>query len=187
MRVISGAARGRPIKTIRSSSLRPTTDRVRGAIFSTLESLDASYANVLDLYAGTGALGIEALSRGAESAVLVEKDRRLARQIQENLRALDMAERGTVLTIPVEVALNTLEDSFTLIFADPPYADEDAVAHIMSVLVTSPAMKEDGMLAVEHAARMDPSAESLTGWVQLRHKVYGDTGVSIYRKEGSLV
>ena len=102
MRVISGSARGRSLKTIRSPNLRPTTDRVKGSLFSMLESLDVCFQSVLDLYAGSGALGIEAISRGASSVVFVENDHRHAQLIKNNLHALGMSERASVLTMDAE-------------------------------------------------------------------------------------
>jgi 16S rRNA (guanine966-N2)-methyltransferase len=148
-----------------------------------LASLDADLSRVLDLYAGTGALGIEALSREKGEAVFVERDRRLCDVIQSNLREMGQAERGHVLQMNVQGALQTLEGPFTLVLADPPYEQEGAVAHILNVLVTSPAMAEGGLLAVEYAARTEPGAADAAGWVPLRKKTYGDTGISIYRKE----
>ena len=154
MRVISGSASGRSLKTIRSPNLRPTTDRVKGALFSMLESLDVCFQSVLDLYAGTGALGIEAISRGADSVVFVENDYHHVQLIEKNLHTLGMSDRASVLTMDAEKSLVEFASQstpFTTVFADPPYANQETVAHIMNFLVTSLAMAVGGVLAIEHA------------------------------------
>ena len=186
MRVIAGTARGRALKTLPSPALRPTSGRVRAALFSMLDSLEADLSQILDLYAGTGSLGIEALSRGAGEAVFVERDQRLCETIQTSLRKMGLVHRGRVVRMAVEQALKTLKGPFTLVVADPPYAQGEAVAHLTQVLVTSPAMAEGGLLAVEHPSRVDPGTGNLAGWARLRHRTYGDTGISIYRKERRL-
>src|SRR5581483_8943357 len=97
MRVIAGAARGRPLQAPKSPATRPTSDLVRGAIFSMLETRGAWFTRVLDLYAGTGAMGIEALSRGAERAVFVERDRAACAVITANLEKTGLSSNGTIL------------------------------------------------------------------------------------------
>jgi len=185
VRVTGGAARGRTLKSLHVPHLRPTSDRVRGALFSMLESLGVDLSSVLDLYAGTGALGIEALSRGGERAVFVERDQKLCRLIQENLRETGMAERGQVLRMSAAEAVTTLEGPFTLALADPPYGDEDAVVQLLRLLVPSRAMAEGGLLVLEHSSRLDTQQLSVPGWRLLRQRQYGDTAVSIYEKERS--
>jgi 16S rRNA (guanine966-N2)-methyltransferase len=107
VRVIAGSARGRPLKAPPGSTTRPTSDRVREALFSALGGAVPGTA-VLDLYAGSGALGIEALSRGAACAVLVERDRRAARTIAENLDRAGVADRATVVRAPCAMARKSL-------------------------------------------------------------------------------
>ncbi|MDQ3317817.1 MAG: 16S rRNA (guanine(966)-N(2))-methyltransferase RsmD, partial [Actinomycetota bacterium] len=122
MRVIAGTARGVKLAPV-PPGVRPTTDRVRESLFNSLGQFFDGGA-VLDLYAGTGALGIEALSRGCERAVFVEKDGRAVAAIRDNLRRTGLAERAEVLRMDVERGLGKLAGSsqlFNLIFLDPPY------------------------------------------------------------------
>ena len=190
MRVIAGSARGRSLQTIRSSKLRPTTDRVKGSLFAILESLGVCFQSVLDLYAGSGALGIEAISRGASSVVFVENDYRHSQLIKKNLLTLNMSDNASVLTMDVEKSLKEFESRnapFTVVFADPPYVNQERVAHIMNFLVTSPAMAVGGVFAVEHATQTDPNANFTPGWMELRKRKYGSTSISIYQKERNVL
>ena len=131
MRVIGGAARGRSIKAPRNSAVRPTSDRVREAIFDVLTHLagvdEVEGAQVLDLFAGSGGLGIEALSRGAGAVTFVEQDRTLAAAISENLRATGLERTGQHQVVRAEVLayLASTSRSFDLALIDPPYAFED--------------------------------------------------------------
>lgn len=123
MRVVAGTLGGRRLAVPPGREVRPTSDRVREALFSSLGPLDG--ARVLDLFAGSGALAIEALSRGASSAVLVERDARAAATIRANLEALELAEpRVTLVVRPAAAALSTAltrGDAYDLVFLDPPY------------------------------------------------------------------
>ncbi|MQG20703.1 MAG: 16S rRNA (guanine(966)-N(2))-methyltransferase RsmD [SAR202 cluster bacterium] len=190
MRVIAGSARGRSLQTIRSTKLKPTTDRVKGSLFSMLESLDVCFQSVLDLYAGTGALGIEAISRGAHSVVFVENNYQHSELIKKNLHTLSMSDQATILTMDAEKSLQRFKSQdkpFTVVFADPPYANQERVAHIMKFLVTSPAMVVGGVFAVEHATQTDPIANLAPGWMELRKRKYGSTSISIYQKERNVI
>ncbi len=126
MRVVAGTARGRRLRAPVGAVTRPTPDRVREAVFNSLHSRGAvAGARVLDLYAGTGALGIEALSRGASSAVFVESDRRALRCLSNNLASTGLAERASVMASDVDAALRELHRggrAFDLAVIDPPYA-----------------------------------------------------------------
>ncbi|HEX2739157.1 MAG TPA: 16S rRNA (guanine(966)-N(2))-methyltransferase RsmD, partial [Rubrobacter sp.] len=122
VRVIAGSARGRRLAPV-PKNVRPTSDRVRESLFNSLGQFFEG-GSVLDLYAGTGALGIEALSRGSERAVFVERDRRVRAVIHENLRRTGFVERAEVIGDDVEPVLGRLSERgelFNLIFADPPY------------------------------------------------------------------
>ena len=125
MRVVSGEARGRPIVAPEGNRTRPTSDRVRESIFNMLFSLNATDdSSVLDLYAGCGALGIEALSRGAAKCVFVEQDRRAIDCIRGNLETLGYSDRATVVQADVLDWVGQNTTSFDLVLADPPYADD---------------------------------------------------------------
>lgn len=178
MRVIGGDARGRTLKAPRGLRTRPTSDLLRGAIFSMLAAMQVQPARVLDLYAGTGALGIEALSRGCERADFVERDRLACDAIRDNLRRADFGARARVLCMPVARALPRLEGAYDLVFLDPPYADRGAAS-----LLDSPAARalltEEAMIVYEHSRRDSPP-ENLGGLPLQRTRSHGSASVSFY-------
>lgn len=129
MRVVSGEFGGRPLKTLDGKITRPTSDKVRGAIFNMI----GPYFNggrVLDLFAGSGGLAIEAVSRGMSAAVLVEKNRKAQAIIQDNIIMTKAENRFTLLKMEAERAIDCLTGRFDLVFLDPPYAKETIVATI---------------------------------------------------------
>lgn len=121
MRVITGSARGRRLKELEGMETRPTTDRVKEGIFNIIQ-FDVEGRKVLDLFAGTGQLGIEALSRGAVSAVFVEQRRDAATLIRENLKVTDLTDRGRIINGDAVSFLASAGEKYDLIFIDPPYA-----------------------------------------------------------------
>src|SRR2546422_5249533 len=121
MRVIGGEARGRPLKGPPRSGVLPTSDLVREAIFAILTAHDCDLTAVLDLYSGTGALGVEALSWGAERCDFVEADAKACEVVRENVRRVDAADRAKVFCLPVAKAPSRLRGPYTLVVADPPY------------------------------------------------------------------
>jgi 16S rRNA (guanine(966)-N(2))-methyltransferase RsmD len=150
--------------------------------------MGADLTRVLDLYAGTGALGIEALSRGAGWCDFVEKDRAMAEVIRENLALTGLRERAKVYPIASERALEALPERYTLVLADPPYADASAWA-VLERLASSPLLAAEALVVVEHSARDEPRGDlgPLALVKALRH---GDSEVSVYqsaagRTEGS--
>jgi 16S rRNA (guanine966-N2)-methyltransferase len=173
VRVIAGSARGRRIVAPEGAETRPTSDRVREATFNALVSLGAvEGATVLDLFAGSGALGIEALSRGADHVTFVEQDRRAVRAIEANLAATGLADRGEVRAVPAERALAEAARSgsrWSLALLDPPYTFDD-----WSALLT--AVPAD--LAVVESGR---PVEPPEGWRVIRERRYGATLVAILR------
>lgn len=189
MRVIAGSAKGRQLKGPpsrrrgdRSTAARPSSEMVRGALFNALEAMDADFSSVLDLYAGTGALGIEALSRGAESCDFVERDRAMADVIRQNLELTGFSDRARVYPIAAERALERLSGPYSLVLADPPYADAGA-ADLLERLARAALVEDDAVVVYEHGARDEPRGDlgpfSLAK--QLRH---GDSAVSIYLPAG---
>jgi len=177
MRIIAGIAKGMVLAVPRGDETRPTSDRVREAIFSSLGARVVD-ADVLDLYAGTGALGLEAASRGARSVVLVERARQALESIAKNVAGFEK-QRGEKATIEVrrgEVLreLGRLDRQFNLIFADPPY-DVAAGPLLEAIGVLAP----DGLLVLETSRR---SVLGLGGlWQAEREAIYGDTRVSYLR------
>lgn len=168
MRVIAGELGGRTLRAPRGRGVRPTSDRVREAIFSALG--DVTGARVLDLYCGTGALAIEALSRGARSAVLVDREPKVAR---ENVEALGLGGRAEVIGGDAARALARLDPGFDLIFCDPPYGkkqDPGLVERLDSLLASG------GRVVLESSARTPFDLGRDPAW----ERGYGGTLVRIY-------
>ena len=177
MRITGGSARGRRLKSP-PQGVRPTSDTLREAIFNVLDARDADYARVLDLYAGSGALGIEALSRGAVRCDFVERSAPNAALVRENLALAGVAERGEVHQLPVERAQERLQGPYSLVLADPPYDDETALG-ALGRLLQPPLVHEGTTLVLEHSRRRD--APETVGALRLAwSRRYGDSQVSIY-------
>ena len=185
MRVIAGLAKGRRLKTPKGSELRPTADRVKEALFNILPH-DLSGRRVLDLFAGTGNLSVEALSRGAEEAVLVEISREATKLIEENLRALGFTARSRVLTASVFKTVRRLArggESFDLIFLDPPY-EQGLVGETLKEIATEGLLAENGVIVAEHSVR-EKVQERYGGYGGLAlsdQRRYGDTELSFFRR-----
>jgi 16S rRNA (guanine(966)-N(2))-methyltransferase RsmD len=178
VRIVAGSARGRPLAAPRGARTRPTADKVRAAIFNLLgQFFDGG--EVLDLFAGTGAMALEALSRGCSRAVCVEGNGRAAEAIRRNAEACGLADRVEIRRQPVEAALRGLPAAaFSLVFVDPPYAEgpEAALAALSSLV--SPG----GSVVAEHDRRRAPSDRY--GALRLvDRRSYGSTTVSIYERE----
>ena len=179
MRVIAGTAKGHHLKFASSTRLRPTSDMIKGAIFSALDSMEIDYVRVLDLYAGTGALGIEALSRGADHADFVERAPKFCDIIWDNLVHTNFTEQTHIYRSTVEKALSFLKERYMLVLMDPPYADK-AIGRMLQILADSPIVGEDSTIVVEHAEQV--LLESTYGcFHQIKNINHGDTSVSIYQ------
>jgi len=179
-RVIAGLHRGRPLKTPPGLSTRPTSARVREALFGILGDIEG--ARVLDLYAGSGALALEALSRGAGYAVLVEHERRAVKAIRENVATLGEAARSRVVPLAVEKAPSALtdEDPFDLVLCDPPWdIVEEAVAAIAR-LTLGGKLSGSARVVVEHRAKEPPPIPECLSRVDSR--AFGDTGLTFFRR-----
>ena len=179
MRVTGGAARGRRLTSPRKG-VRPTTDLVRGAIFDALEAQEADLSRALDLYAGSGALGIEALSRGGGWCDFVARDGASVAVIRENLMLTALAERGRVHRMAVERALERLAEPYSLLLADPPY-DDDAAPATLERIAASALVGSEATLVLEQSYRRGPPQE-LQPLELTWSRRYGDTLVSIYRR-----
>jgi 16S rRNA (guanine966-N2)-methyltransferase len=173
VRVVAGEFRGRRLAAPRGARTRPTADRVREALFSMLG--DVSGAGVLDLYAGSGALGIEALSRGAESAVFVERDARAAAVIERNLASLGLDQR--VVTQDVKRFLVRAEGMFDLVFCDPPYDSASGLAGPLAEHL--PALTPEGARIVTESDKRTPLE---LPFPLLRERTYGDTRIAIHAR-----
>lgn len=176
MRVVAGTARGRRLLVPDGLDVRPTSDRVREATFNALHSLGAvADAVVVDLFAGSGALGIEALSRGAERAIFVEPDRGARDVTVANLGTLGFEDRARVVATSAEAFLSTAvsgPDRFDLALCDPPYP-YDAWSNLLAAL--GPVLAPDAVVVVESNRAVDPPP----GWEVARDKAYGGTVVRI--------
>jgi len=183
MRVIAGRCRGRKLISPKGRDVRPTADRVKEAIFDMAQALVPG-SRVLDLYAGTGALGIEALSRGAVRALFVESNPRNARTIAANLERCGLQDEGTVITGEAIRTLLSLapEPKWDLVLADPPYAAADDT-ELLKALADCIGLADNAMVYLERSAAYainDPPG----GLVLSGDKRYGDTSIVIYSKQG---
>ncbi len=184
MRIIAGEHRGRRLKSVDRPGLRPTTDRVRESIFNLLASrIEFEGAAVLDLFAGTGALGLEALSRGAATCEFVEKDRRCAAVIAENLSTLGVDRRSCLTVGDVMKALGSIERTFDLVLADPPY-HAPIFAELLSELFRLDVLADGGVVVLEHAGSMRPVVPA-TARV-LAERTFGDSAVTILARADRL-
>lgn len=182
-RVIAGSARGRKLLTPEGQGTRPTTDRNREALFGMLQ-FDIPGAKFLDLFAGSGAIGIEALSRGAASLDLVEAESSALRCIRTNLKSLSFEEKSKVWAMDVEKALLQLKEAgrrFDFIFMDPPYLKgwEEKIANIISEYGL---LESDGVLIIESSSETKVQARGLT---LIKEKTYKTTRFSFWKEERS--
>ncbi len=184
MRIISGTSRGRKLATPRNQSLRPTSDRVKESIFNILQD-EVEGKIVLDLFAGTGNLGIEALSRGATSAVFVEKGRQALRLIQRNLAQLGLEGRSEILPKDVSRAIGILKqrgERFDLILMDPPY-QKGLIQNTLRTLNSHPIYHRSSILVIEHNRR-EALPHGAGGWNLTRQRRIGDTMISFLTPSG---
>lgn len=172
MRVIAGKARRLPLKTLPGADTRPTTDRIKETLFNILQSelLDCRF---LDLFSGSGAIGIEALSRGAAYAVFVEKNPKACACIRENLAFTKLAEDGKLLNMDILQALRSLEgqDAFDCIFMDPPYG-HGLERQVLEYLAESTLAGEDSLIIIEADLHTDFSYVEELGYHLKRSKEY---------------
>jgi len=178
MRIISGTSKGRKLITPKRYSLRPTSDRVKESLFNILGS-EVEGKVVLDLFAGTGNLGIEALSRGAERVIFVEKGRQALQIIQTNLNQFGLADRSEILPKDVNRAIGILKqrgECFDLILMDPPY-EKGLIQRTLMKLNTHPIYHGDSILVIEHNRR-EPLPHILDEWNLIRQQKIGDTLLS---------
>ncbi len=180
MRIVAGVLKGRRLVAPRGRGVRPTLEMVREAVFDVLGPRVAG-ARVLDLFAGSGAMGIEALSRGATHAVWCDSEVRSIEAIRENVERLGVGRQGTVLHMTGRAALQYLERkgrTFDLVFLDPPY-DEGHYEEMLLALARSSLVVGDGRVCVEHPKRID-LAPVFGALIQDRRRRYGESSVTYY-------
>lgn len=180
MRVITGKARGVSLKTPEGMLTRPTADRVKEALFSII-NFDIPGARVLDLFGGTGQLGIEALSRGAESAVFVDAREDACRLIRENLKRTRLEGEGRVVRSDYLDYLRRCREQYHIIFLDPPYA-EDFLENALKCITEIDILQSNGIIVTER-----PLGKELPwdypGYIRSKDYKYGKTLLTLYRKE----
>lgn len=180
MRVITGTARGRRLGELKGQETRPTTGKVKEGVFSALQ-FDIEGRRVLDLFAGTGQMGIEALSRGAKSCVFVDQRRDAAQLVRDNLAVCGLAEKAQVVCGDAMGYLASLRSKYDLIFLDPPYADdslERAIAHIARFDILSPR----GIIVAECPAEKSLPALSTPYHIHREYR-YGKIKVTVYHRD----
>jgi 16S rRNA (guanine966-N2)-methyltransferase len=181
MRVIGGNAKGRRLKVPKGRNLRPTAARVKEALFNILPH-NLAGLEILDLFAGTGNMTLESLSRGAAAATLVELSSEAARVIRENLNRLGVADRCRLLNMPADRALRSLERqhaNFDVIFIDPPYG-QGLVERALKMIAQSSLLRDDGVIVAEHSVR-DRAGDGYGDLALRDRRRYGDTLLSFYR------
>ncbi len=186
MRVIAGLYRSRQLKSLDSPHLRPTSDRLRETLFNILAA-KIQGKKFLDLFAGTGAVGIEALSRGAQDVLFVENHAATAKIIRQNLESLEIHKGATVLQMDSHRALEKLKQrqksadfSYDFIFLDPPYAAAEEYQRVMKFLSTAPFVNENTIVIAEHTRKFE-LAEEFGALERFRVLKQGDAVLSFYR------
>ena len=182
MRIGAGSAKGRELKGPKDASrIRPTADRVRQTIFNVLGQWFEGQ-QILDLYAGTGAFGLEAISRGAVRATLVDRDKEALELCRLNAQSVGFAPQVEILGLPVEKAVAQLgraQARFDVVFADPPYAAK-GVETLLEQVGPQGLLQPEGILVIEHDKR-EPAPEQHAGFTRVDERRFGDTLVTFYR------
>ena len=181
MRVIAGSAKGRRLKGPPSFATRPMSEKVKEALFSVLASLGVELDRVLDLYAGTGGLGIEALSRGATWVDFVDQSPAAAAVVRYNLAHTGFGKDARVHVVSVAAYLNRATEPYDFVILDPPYADP-AILETLEKLAGSALVQSGTIVAIGHWPRID-LPDTLGRLVRLRHRCHGDSCFSIYEIE----
>jgi len=186
MRVIAGTCRSRQLKSLNTPNLRPTSDRLRETLFNIL-SPRISGAYFLDLFAGTGAVGIEAISRGAQEALFVENHPPAAKLIRENLTSLGIKSGAAVLQLDALAALEKIQQrqkdsvfAYDFIFLDPPYAAAEQYLKVMDFLAAAPFVTTDTIVIAEHTRKFE-LPEGFAALERVRVLKQGDAVLSFYR------
>ena len=188
MRVIAGKYRSRRLASLPGLDIRPTSDRLRETLFNVLTAGNSDAlqgSSWLDLFAGTGAVGIEALSRGASKVVFVEQSRPATELIRSNLEMLGLKTFYRLMNASVLSALPRLHDPFDYVFLDPPYRLENEYGTTLKLLANSALLKPLAEIIAEHSSRYDPGSD-LAGLKRYRKLEQGDAVLSFYRLKSPL-
>lgn len=181
MRVIAGSAKGHRLKVPRGTPTRPATDLVRGAIFSILENITGNWEQVLDLFSGSGALGIEALSRGAGWVDFVEREPKCCAIIRENLSKTKLTEQAHIYCCSVVKAFSFLDKEYDIILMDPPYTNT-SIGGVIEQLAISKLVGKDTITVITHSPHLSLDASYADLRLVKEHR-HGDSCIAVYRKE----
>ncbi|MFC2043709.1 16S rRNA (guanine(966)-N(2))-methyltransferase RsmD [Chloroflexota bacterium] len=182
VRIIAGEAKGHRLKFPKGTKTRPATELVRGAIFSILENITVKWEQVLDLFSGSGSLGIEALSRGANWVDFVEREPKCCAIIRDNLAEAKLVERARIYCCGVEKALSFLDKEYGIIVIDPPYSDS-SIGNLLERLSHSKLVGGETVLVLTHSPHL--SLVSSYGSLNLiKERRHGDSCIAIYQKGG---
>ncbi|HZR27372.1 MAG TPA: 16S rRNA (guanine(966)-N(2))-methyltransferase RsmD [Terriglobales bacterium] len=181
MRIIAGKFRSRPVRSLPGADLRPTSDRLRETLFNVIAAARPIEDTVwLDLFAGTGAVGIEALSRGAKKVYFVEAARKSAELIGQNLRSLKIETGFQVFQQDAVAAIAKITEPVDICFLDPPYKLEDQYEKVLTALAKAQPVGKSSIVIAEHSKHFDP-ADGYGGLQRFRKLVQGDAVLSFYK------
>ncbi len=179
MRITGGNLRSRRLLTIKSDKLRPATDRLRESMFNILDNLvDFRELTALDLYAGTGSVGFETISRGANRVVFVEADQKIAGVLRENAKLFDVEDKSDIYIMKTERYLKVCGETFDIVYIDPPYSFNKTTHEIVNDILTRNIVNRTGIICVEHSKNYSPPPSNL-----LRQKFFGSTILSFIKPE----
>lgn len=183
MRVISGKARGLKLNAPKNDDVRPTTDRVKESLFNMINSYIMD-SDVLDLFAGTGSLGIECLSRGSNKCIFVDNSKESINIVKSNIKKARVESESTILNLDFKSAINSLglkNEKFDIIFMDPPYY-KNMFSDALGSIDNKNLLKEDGIIVVEHDTK-DKFPDNIGRLYKTRDKKYGNTTITFYKVE----
>jgi 16S rRNA (guanine966-N2)-methyltransferase len=180
LRVITGTAKGTHLK-VPETGLRPATDLVRGSIFAMLENLPCDWSRVLDVFSGSGAMGIEALSRGVDWVDFIDREPRCCAIIKINLEKTKFSAQSHVYCMAAAKALSLLDKEYGVVIMDPPYPDA-SIGDVVEQLANSKLINQDSIVVVTHSSRF-PLQSKYGALRQFKERRHGDSTISIYRKE----
>lgn len=186
MRVVSGELKGRILKAVPGTSTRPTTDKVKESLFNMIGPYFSGGLG-LDLFAGSGGLGIEALSRGLEKVIFVDREGKAIHIINENLKSCDLEDRAEVYRNDAVRALKAIqkrEITFNYIFLDPPYKKQQLVK-LLEMIEKEKLVHEDGVIVCEHASDIQ-LPEGIGALKQVRNEKYGIIGITLYKLDANV-
>ncbi|HYA15240.1 MAG TPA: 16S rRNA (guanine(966)-N(2))-methyltransferase RsmD [Syntrophales bacterium] len=181
MRIIGGEAKGKHIYSPKRSQTRPTSDGIKESLFNILQ--DVSGKSFIDLFAGSGNVGLEALSRGAAKVVFIEKNTAMANSIKRNIRELGFSDKCKVLAAKAVKGIRQLQkngESFDFLFADPPY-EKGFIREIIRCLCDGSVISQDGIVIIQHSKREDVLGQQTDKFVLTDQRRYGDTLLSFFK------